>query len=46
MQTEIENIIKSFFEKLQVHIESLEINEDEANIFSIKIKTDDSGILI
>jgi len=46
MQTEIENIIKSFFEKLQVHIESLEINEDEANIFSIKIKTYDSGILI
>lgn len=46
MQKEIENIIKKFFEKLAVHTESLNINEDEANIFSVAIKTDDSGILI
>ena len=46
MQTEIENIIKKFFEKLQVHTESLNIKEDEPNIFSVAIKTDDSGILI
>ena len=41
MQTEIENIIKKFFEKLQVHTESLNIKEDEPNIFSVAIKTDD-----
>lgn len=46
MQTDIENIIRTFFDKLQVQSDSLEIKEDETNIFSVAIKTEDSWILI
>jgi hypothetical protein len=42
MQTDIENIIRTFFDKLQVQSDSLEIKEDETNIFSVAIKTEDS----
>jgi len=46
MVKEIENIVHSFFEKLWVSFDSLEITEDEPCIFSIQIQTQESGILI
>jgi len=46
----VENVIKEkikiFFEKLQIDIETLNIECLEWNIFNIKIKTDDSWIVI
>ena len=47
MQNEIKALGLEFFEKLNINIDSLEvINSEEKNIFSMKIKTEDSGMLI
>lgn len=43
---EIKQIVDTFFEKLNVDIKNLEINLEEVNIFSIKIETVDSSLLI
>jgi len=46
----VENLIKEkikiFFDKLQIDIETLDIECSEWSIFNIKIKTDDSWIVI
>jgi hypothetical protein len=42
MNDNVKNIIETFFEKLCVNIESIDIIEDEKNIFTIKIKSNDS----
>ncbi len=46
MLENIENIIKDFFDKLQVKIDELEIITLDENIISIKIQTPDSWVLI
>jgi acetolactate synthase small subunit len=47
MQNEIKALGLDFFEKLNINIDSLEvINSEEKNIFNMKIKTEDSGMLI
>lgn len=47
MENEIKALVTEFFEKLEVEIDSIKItNIDEANIFNIKIKTEESGLLI
>lgn len=39
-------LVNIFFEKLDINIESIEINNEENNIFYIKIQTPDSSLLI
>lgn len=46
MNENVKKTIETFFEKLCVHIESIEVIEDGKNIFIIKIKSEDSWILI
>ncbi len=46
MTDKIENLTKEFFEKLKIDIKDLEIISEEDNIFLIKVKSDDSWILI
>ncbi len=46
MNTEINTLINVFFEKLGVSIDSIDIIQEEENIFLIKIKTEESGIII
>jgi len=42
VETIIKDKIKTFFEKLQINIEKLDIITEEGNIFNVKIKTNDS----
>ena len=47
----MENVIKAllleFFEKLEIQTDSVEVsNNNESNIFNVKIKTQESGLLI
>lgn len=46
MNKEIQLLIETFFNKFNVAYDTLEINEEEKNIFLIKIKTSESWILI
>lgn len=46
MTDKIESLTKEFFEKMKVELKNIEIILEEKNIFLIKIKTDESGILI
>ena len=47
MQNKINKLIKDFFEKLNISINSLEIDKsDDKNIYNIKIKTDESWLII
>lgn len=47
MKNEIKSLIEEFFKKLNITIEFLEIfDENEKNIYTIKVKTNDSGLLI
>jgi len=47
MQNDIKILTDELFERLNIKIDSVEIvNVDASNIFNIKIKTDESGILI
>jgi len=46
VETIIKGKIKTFFEKLQINIENLDIVVEEGYIFNVKIKTDDSWIVI
>lgn len=48
MKTNIEKIINDFFKWLQINIKDLVINceDEERNIYFIKIETDDSKLLI
>jgi len=46
MDEKINIIVNNFFEKLSVSIESIDIIQEEKGIFLIKMKSDDSGILI
>jgi len=46
MKETVEKISKEFFEKLLIDIQEISIQEDASHIFSIKIKTDDSHLLI
>lgn len=42
----ITNVVKTFFEKLSIEIENLEVSQEEENIFYVKIQTPDSALLI
>jgi len=46
MEKEIKKLTEKFFKKLGIKTESIDVLENETNIFSIKIKSDDSWILI
>jgi len=46
MDEKINIIVNSFFEKLSVSVESIDVIQEEEWIFLIKMKTDDSGMLI
>jgi len=46
MQDEMTEIIKLFFEKLNINIDSININQEKSNIFNIKIKTTESWLVI
>lgn len=46
MINQIENFIKDFFQKLMIEIESIEVKKEENNIFKIKIKSDESWLII
>lgn len=46
MEENIKDIIKKLFEKLSINYEKLDIIMDNQNIFFIKIKTNDSPLLI
>jgi hypothetical protein len=42
MEKEIKKLTEKFFKKLGIKTESIDVLENETNIFSIKIKSDDS----
>jgi hypothetical protein len=42
----VKNITQEFFEKMSVDFSNLEVIEEQENIFLIKIKTEESGLLI
>lgn len=46
MNDNVKEIIETFFDKLSIHIESINITQEDKNIFTIKIKSKDSWILI
>lgn len=47
MQNKMKTVIEEFFKKLNIDIDSIELNKsDTDNNFKIKIKTEESGILI
>lgn len=46
MNTEIQALLQTFFDKLWVDIESLEFVDSGEDAFSLKIQSPDSGILI
>lgn len=46
MKETVEKISKEFFEKLLIDMQEISIEEDAPHIFSIKLKTDDSHLLI
>ena len=46
MEKEIEKLILDFFSKIDIEISSLEIVKQKENIFLIKIKTPESGLVI
>ena len=43
---ECREISREFFEKLSVQIDDIQVRQEEDHIFSIDLKTPDSGILI
>ncbi|MDD2870552.1 MAG: KH domain-containing protein [Candidatus Gracilibacteria bacterium] len=47
MKNEIKSLTQEFFDRLNIKIDSLDVvNEDNANIFNIIIKTGESGLII
>lgn len=42
----VKNITQEFFEKMSVDFSNLEVIEEQENIFLVKIKTEESGLLI
>ncbi len=46
MIQKIENITKTFFQKLDIVLENIEVEKQKENVFLIKIKTPDSWIII
>jgi len=47
MKDIVQDLISSFFEKLDINIDSLEVSStEETNIFNIKIKTEESWLII
>ena len=47
MENEIKTLISVFFEKLEIQTDSIEVtNTEKSNIFNVKIKTEESGLLI
>jgi hypothetical protein len=42
MNDNVKEIIETFFDKLSIHIESINITQEDKNIFTIKIKSKDS----
>lgn len=46
MENNIKELVSQFFEKLDIKIDSIDIKKMQDNIFSIKIETEESGIII
>jgi spoIIIJ-associated protein len=46
MEKEIKILIETFFQKLNIETDSIDVLQDEDNIFSVNIKSNESGILI
>jgi len=46
MENNIKELVSQIFEKLDVKIDSIEIKKMQDNIFSIKLETEESGIII
>lgn len=46
MENNVNNLVGEFFNKLDVKYDSIEVKTEEENIFYIKIKTEESGIII
>lgn len=48
MENQVETLVKEFFEKLDISLDSIEVNSEEEheNIYNIKIMTQESGLLI
>ncbi len=46
MEEQIKNLTKDFFSKLQIEIDLIEIEKQSQNIYLIKVKTPESGIII
>ncbi|MFK7780381.1 MAG: R3H domain-containing nucleic acid-binding protein [Candidatus Gracilibacteria bacterium] len=47
MQNDIKALVGEFFDKLNIKIDSLKVNNvEESNIYNIKIETEESGLLI
>jgi len=42
----IETLVKTFFEKLAISFSEIKVESQEENVFYIRLKTDDSGIII
>jgi len=46
MEESIKNLVEDFFQRLTINIDSCEVNGEKENIFLVKIKTEESGIVI
>jgi hypothetical protein len=46
MKEQIDLLVKTFFDKLGASIDSIGIIQEEDDIYLVKIKSDDSGMLI
>ena len=46
MTKDIESFIKTFFKKLGIKLDKIDINTEKENIFQINIETKESGLLI
>jgi len=46
MEEQIKNLTNDFFSKLQIEIESINVEKQSENIYLIKIKTPESGLVI
>ena len=43
---QIQSFVETFFDKMQIDINAIEVNQEQENIFNIKISSNDSPLLI
>ena len=46
MEESIKNLTEDFFERLTIKIDSCEVSTEESGIFLVKVKTEESGLVI